>query len=68
MTHHKSRKPMNVRWTEMPVGNGNTRVNKRTQVVSRKPVIDSQPSKGLVVVHPDLGRGVAIEYHHHAGE
>ena len=68
MTHYKSRKPENVPWTEMPVANGNTRVNKRTRVVSRKPVIGLQPCKGLVVVHPDLGGGVAIEYHHQCSD
>ena len=64
MTYDKSRKPENVPWTEMPVANGNTRVNKRTQVVSRKPVIGPQPGKGLVVVPANMGGGAVIEYHH----
>ena len=64
MTYGKGQKPENVPWTEMPVANGNTRVNKETQVVSRWPVIGSRPCKGLVVVSADMGGGAVIEYHH----
>ena len=28
-------------------------------------ILVSRPSKGLVVLHPDLGGGVATAYHHH---
>ena len=64
MTYDKGRKPENVPWSEMPVANGNTRLNKGTQVVSHKAAIGSRPCKGLVVVPADMGGGAVIEYHH----
>ena len=64
MTHDKGQKPENVPRTEMPVANGNRRINKETQVVGRWTVIGPRPCKGLVVVPADLGGGAVIEYHH----
>ena len=64
MTHNESRKPETVIRSRIPVTNGNTRVNSEAKVVARGLSMGCGSGKGMVVVLPDWGGGVAIEYHH----